>query len=258
MDVSPQMPLGPSDASQPTAPLPAYVAVTPWGPASALAATVVILAVSVLAPMLVASVLAAHLGGAALAMGSPAFLALMALSQIVMGGAAWWLAAQRGGRRQDVLALRPARGGWKVYAIAILAMLVCTTAFNLFRQYVLGHDIYADLKLLAPLFRQPYWPLAFLIVVVGAPLAEEWLFRGFLQSALAKSRLGFVGAACLATLIWTALHAYSIPGMVLVAILGVVFSWMLWWSGSLRVPIAAHAVNNAIACLYLQFGPPLG
>ena len=37
----------------------------------------------------------------------------------------------------------------------------------------------------------PDWLLALLVIGVGAPLSEELLFRGFLQSALAQSRLGF-------------------------------------------------------------------
>jgi uncharacterized protein len=213
--------------------------------------------VSVVLPGLLIGLYLGAAGGRAAEIGSLPFFGVMLISQLVMGGTAWWLAARRGGIRREVLALRPARGGWKMYLIAILVMIAVTTAFNLFRLFVLKHDIYADLKLLAPMFRQPLWPLSFLIVAVGAPLAEEWLFRGFLQSALARSRIGFIGGAIVATLIWTALHYYSVPGMILVGLLGVLFSWMLWWSGSLRVPIAAHAVNNTIACVYLQFGPPL-
>jgi uncharacterized protein len=253
MNVAPDAPALPIAAVQ-----PAYVPLTPWQPLWALGLTCGIVAASIVLPTVL---LGYYVSGAAdknFETGSPVFFAVMLLSQLVMGGGAWWLAGLKGGLRRDVLALRAVRGGWRTYALAILAMLAATTAFNLFRLYVLNHDIYADLKLLAPMFRQPLWPLSFLIVVVGAPLAEEWLFRGYLQSALAGSRIGFVGAAIVATLIWTALHAYSIPGMVLVGLLGALFSWMLWWGGSLRVPIAAHAANNAIACLYLQFGPPLG
>jgi uncharacterized protein len=235
----------------------AYQPRTPWRPLWALAAAILIVAVSQVAPLFLFRVTGAASGPVPLTIGSPVVLMLMSASQVLMGGAAWWCAARFGGARRDVLALQPAAGSWIRYGVAIAVMLSVITGVNLFRQSVLDHDIYADLRVLAPMFRQPLWPVSLLIIGVGAPLAEEWLFRGFLQSALTQSRLGFVGAAVVATVIWTALHSYSVPGMIQVALLGCLFSWMLWWTGSLRVPIAAHAINNLIAGLYLQFGPQL-
>ena len=86
-----------------------------------------------------------------------------------------------------------------------------------------------------------------LAIVVGAPLSEELLFRGFLLSALAQSRLGYFGAALLTTLGWTVLHAgYSGLGLIEVFLAGLLFSWLLWRTGNLWVPIACHAFYNGI------------
>ena len=52
--------------------------------------------------------------------------------------------------------------------------------------------MYADLRPFVRLFGEQ-WVLALLVVGIGAPLSEELLFRGFLLSALARSRLGFAG-----------------------------------------------------------------
>ncbi len=254
-------PVPSASPSSPPDPNSRYRGLTPWSPFSAVAVTILIVAASLMSPLVVIGlsdgVGGSWGGGATVRTGSATFFAIMILSQLIMAVPIWWLSGWRGGNRREVLALGPAHGGWKTYVLAVAVMVSATTTFNLFRHFVLGHDIYADLRLLAPLFRQPLWPLSFLVVIVGAPLAEELLFRGFLQSALAQSRIGFVGAASIVTVLWAALHTYSMAGMILVGLLGVLFSWMLWWSGSLRVPLVAHAANNLIACLYLQFGPPM-
>ena len=143
--------------------------------------------------------------------------------------------------------------GARDYLAAFGACLGATTLYNGVREFGLGHDVLADLKLLAPFFRMPLWPLSFLVIAVVAPIAEELLFRGILLPELARTRLGFWGAAVVSTLGWTVLHTYSIAGMLLVFLLGMIFSWLFARTGSLRVPIMAHMANNAIACLMLQF-----
>jgi membrane protease YdiL (CAAX protease family) len=93
-------------------------------------------------------------------------------------------------------------------------------------------------------------------VGIGAPLSEELLFRGFLQAALARSRLGFAGGAVIASLLWTALHAgYSIPGIIEVFVIGLFFSWLLWRTGSLLVPIVCHALYNSLIVFVLRYVP---
>jgi membrane protease YdiL (CAAX protease family) len=112
----------------------------------------------------------------------------------------------------------------------------------------------ADVRPLVDLVRGPSWPLVAAVVAVGAPLAEELVFRGFLLSALARTPLGFWGAALLANLPWTALHwGYSTVGLLEVFVIGLFFSWLLWRSGSLRVPIVCHAIFNGLVLLMLRY-----
>jgi hypothetical protein len=115
--------------------------------------------------------------------------------------------------------------------------------------------MYADLRPLVRLFGEQ-WVLALLVVGVGAPLSEELLFRGFLLSALARSRLGFTGGAIVSTVWWTALHAgYSPAGIVEVFVIGLFFCWLLWRTGSLRVPIFCHALYNSLIVVALRHVP---
>jgi membrane protease YdiL (CAAX protease family) len=114
--------------------------------------------------------------------------------------------------------------------------------------------LYTDLRPFVNLIRGPDGVLAAAVVGIGAPLSEELLFRGFLLSALARTSLGFWGAALIVTALWTALHiGYSIVGIVEVFMIGLFFSWLLWRTGSLRVAIFCHALYNSLIVLALRF-----
>jgi membrane protease YdiL (CAAX protease family) len=88
-----------------------------------------------------------------------------------------------------------------------------------------------------------------LVVCVVAPLAEEFLFRGFIFTAL-RGWAGPLGAAALTGLLFGAIHldpdrpaAFLLP----LAFLGFLLCVVYWKTGSLYPCIALHAVNNAIA-----------
>jgi membrane protease YdiL (CAAX protease family) len=92
-------------------------------------------------------------------------------------------------------------------------------------------------------------PLGLVVVlglVVAAPVAEEVVFRGFLQGALANvlpPRLGLVVTA----VVFGLLHQlpYALP----VAGLGLLFGWLVWRHGSLLPAILAHALHNGLTVL---------
>ena len=84
-------------------------------------------------------------------------------------------------------------------------------------------------------------------VGIGAPISEELLFRGFLLSALARWRAGFWPAAIVANVAWTSFHlGYSAAGLLEAFLGGLFFSWLLWRTGSLWLPIIGHAVTNIV------------
>jgi uncharacterized protein len=90
---------------------------------------------------------------------------------------------------------------------------------------------------------------AAILVTTIAPVCEEFLFRGYIFTAM-RGTFGVVGAALLSGGLFGLIHAnpdrpaaYLLP----LALFGVVLALLYWKTGSLWPPIALHAVNNSIA-----------
>jgi membrane protease YdiL (CAAX protease family) len=91
--------------------------------------------------------------------------------------------------------------------------------------------------------------LAGVMVIVVAPAAEEFFFRGFFYRAL-RSRLGMSTAAAIDGVVFGLLHfegedaALILPPL---AVLGFLFCLVYERTGSLYPVIALHAFNNSVA-----------
>lgn len=98
-----------------------------------------------------------------------------------------------------------------------------------------------------------YW-LVVGVVVLGAPLAEELLFRGFLQPVL-ELRLGRALGLGASALLFGLGHglAYALP----IGLLGAFFGWLVQRHGSLLPAIVAHALHNAVTVAAMVAWPPL-
>jgi membrane protease YdiL (CAAX protease family) len=233
---------------------PLYEPRTPWGAASALLVALAIVVVSGALGMLA---IAWFEGGfAALdrvpANDASAGIRMFAIWQVLVV-ALTLLAATRGGVR-DVLSLRDVPQGLRTLLAALGLLAVLQVAMAGIQYFLIQHDMLADLRLFYDLVRGPDWMLTAAVIGIGAPLSEELLFRGFLQSALARTRIGFWWAALITAALWTTLHAgYSAVGLVEVFSIGLVFSWLLWRTGSLWVPIFCHAAYNSLIVLVLRF-----
>ncbi len=230
------------DAKASTAEPPfAYVPNTPWPPWTALlwAAGAILASFSVAA---LAAVTIASQGGSQ----STAIVVATLCQQIVLIIAALWMAGLKGGARRDVLALVPAKGGVVAYLMALLTLIAFVMAMSITIHAIDPTLIKNDLKPFAEILKSPVWWAMFPMVGIGAPLAEELLFRGFLFPALAKTRIGLTGAALVTSAGWAAVHSYSLVGMSQVFVIGLVFSWMLVRTGSLKVPIVVHAIYNTV------------
>lgn len=172
-------------------------------------------------------------------------LVALTVSQVTCIVLVWWAAGWFGDRREEVLALGPPIQGRRSYVLGYLVMVLIFGSLSLVMWVLEPDRVIADLTVYAGLIRSPAWWLAVLVIVVGAPVMEELMFRGFLFPALARSQLGASGAALVTSLGWAALHmGYSVVGLVEVFLVGLYFSALLVKTGSLRVPMFCHATYN--------------
>src|SRR5262245_6962419 len=224
---------------------PAYAARTPWGPVQAVAAVAVILLLGVAVGRL--PEIANAIWGQPMVSGQWADIVSRVLVLVLTVGASVLL----GGRVRDVLALRSPARGWRSYAgAALLAVVALPLLFGM--ALIAVAALTGQLDGLVQSAQHDYGAMrdidvGWLLAVIVAPLEEEIVFRGFLLSALAQTRLGFWGAAVISTALWTGLHEYSVLGLAKIFGTGLVLSWILWRTGSLRVTIFCHAVNNGLA-----------
>ncbi|WDV47310.1 type II CAAX endopeptidase family protein [Clostridiaceae bacterium M8S5] len=85
---------------------------------------------------------------------------------------------------------------------------------------------------------------AFLIVAVSAGLCEEILFRGFIMRAYEK--LGKKIAILLSAIVFGMFH-FNIYNLLGPIVLGIIFGYMTYRTGSILTSMVAHMVNNAFA-----------
>jgi hypothetical protein len=176
--------------------------------------------------------------------------------QVVTVALVLWAAVFYRSDRNKALALVPVTGGTATFVKAFALIVLVSGIFSALAWLLRPQDVLTDLAGLWPLMKGESWWLMLLVAVIGAPLSEELLFRGFLQSALAQSRLGFWGAALITNTAWAALHAgYTLTGLVDVFIAGALFSWVLWRTGSLWVPIVCHGLYNGLIFAVLWVMP---
>ncbi len=215
--------------------------------------------VSITGVMTVASMGALGVGGA----GSSAVrdAALMGLGGHIFGGAAgialaWLITSTPGGARAGLTAR------WKDVPVGLGAMLVLTPVIvallalapQVVHWITGGHPdrvAHEGLKLIAERDSGPWRIVLIVGAVVLAPIVEEIVYRGFLQSALVRacdsaglSRWFAVAATSGA---FAAVHANTVPvhGLAVLFVLSLAFGVAFERTGRLGVPIVMHAAFNA-------------
>jgi len=175
------------------------------------------------------------------------------LSLVTIVGASAWAAVmafaahRRGWRPADYLALvMPTRGQLAFGFLCILPLLVGVDVLN----YATGRDV-------IPTFMSESYKSAaasgalllfFIAVVIVAPTAEEIVFRGFLFRGLKETFLGVAGTLVVTSAAWAVLHVqYDWLTIVEIFLIGVLFGWLRWASGSTVLTIALHVTMNFVA-----------
>ena len=117
--------------------------------------------------------------------------------------------------------------------------------------WLLGIEIpkgFIDFMLSEPLI------LGLISVIIIAPIAEEFIFRGFLYSQLKITKFGSWGAVAVSSLLWTVIHfQYEPLILVILFIFGIFLGYIRMAYSSLVLPIALHAINNTYAFMMAYF-----
>jgi membrane protease YdiL (CAAX protease family) len=178
----------------------------------------------------------------------PFALGLTLLVEVAFLGTAVWFGARRYGRGWNVLGFRwPLRGWWTPIVVLFGAYFVLGVYIAVIELSGLG-DLTPTSTLPEDAFDNPFaLPLAGVLALLAAPLAEETFFRGFLFPGL-RNRWGTFRAA-LASGFFFALAHFNVGSIVPFTVIGMLLAWAYVVSGSLWMAIVAHFAFNAISFL---------
>jgi uncharacterized protein len=188
----------------------------------------------------------------------PPPLWLTALMQIPLwlglGGAPIWFAIKKGKGVVADLGLRMKLVDAPIgLAVGVACQLILVPLVYLALRPILGvKDVSAAARELTDRATDPLSiVLVFLIVGIGAPIAEEIYFRGMAQRIFGR-RLGKWAAILAAAAFFAATHLQPLqfPALLL---FGVVLGFMAWRSGRLGPSIWAHVGFNVVAATGLLF-----
>jgi len=164
--------------------------------------------------------------------------------------------AQLGGRAVSAwqFGLRPPRAGWRQAGLLVVALILAFIVLSAIWS-ALAHPE-EDKKLLETLGSNEGTVLLVLsagLTCIVAPICEEFLFRGFIFTALRNWR-GTLPAALITGLVFGGVHYGSAPALDLLplAALGFGLCLLYRYTGSLYACMAAHSLNNSLAFSSLE------
>jgi uncharacterized protein len=183
---------------------------------------------------------------------------------VLMALVSWWFAGLANKTGERGLPLRLPNLGSLGWPIVVGASLVAIYLLFFLAFWVLGidpetymptKDGISDLqsssglveKTMADLADEPLlFALALPGIFIGAPLVEEFMFRGALFTAIRQTWFGKTGAVVISAAAWALIHASSAPWLFVAVIflMGLLLGGLLLRFGSLWVTIAVHAAWN--------------
>lgn len=237
--------LSEADRSEPGAePEPAC---RPWGPWTTICGTTACVGLVLLVQfgMLRIAIRADPQANVEKLVSTGSFLAVSTLAGVPFAlGSVWMLVAFRRCSVKWYLALRwpEARPAW-ISAGVLVLLLAGTDGLS----YLLGRPIVP--RWMVDVYRTAgSLPLLVLAIVVGAPLVEETLFRGFLFRGIADSQFGPRTAVALSALFWACLHLqYDAFGIGQVLVIGIYLGIVRLVTRSVPLTMLLHALGNAVA-----------
>ncbi len=231
---------------------------TPWGGWAAFFMSVSFFAFQIVVAMVVGLALVLWLLGVEIFSGKPApgdvtslidiGIVTLLISYALTYGFMLFVGGLRGGTIGDVLLLKKSVRlfGNMVFGIVVLAVFFVTFSLVIDTFFARdGAQSEIQMKQIFGMIGQSGFVWAGVAaIVIGAPFVEETIFRGFLLASLAKTRLGFWGAAAVSSGLWAMLHGYASSMAAGLFVFGMLLSWMVRRTGSIWVSITLHAIWN--------------
>lgn len=170
-------------------------------------------------------------------------------------GLTWIFTRGANFRPADFLALRPPPLHTLLASLAAaVAGFFFAGALNAVNQWIVGPDVAAQYDV-TRLF-EVRSPLEGALLVFGvsvlAPIGEELVFRGYLMRVLG-ARHGMMRAALITSALFALIHLNPASVLALFA-LGLVFSLLRVWTGSIWPSIFAHALQNGTSSAMVLLG----
>ena len=156
----------------------------------------------------------------------------------------------------QLMALQMPQGGVAQVAKFVLALIVLAATYAS-AVFAVDHGaLLGDVKPFAAMMRSGTWWIVLLAAAVGAPIAEETLFRGLMYGVLRASPVGQLGGAIITAFVWASVHAqYSVYGLGAIFLIGLYLAWVREKTGSIVAPMLCHGVYNGSIVLALMFAP---
>lgn len=162
--------------------------------------------------------------------------------------------------------------GFKILPIAITVLVVVVfsvvnsvviewNASVNFPEFLKGFETWArksedDAKIITEFLTKFDTPLQFavalFVVAVLPAIGEEIIFRGLIQNLFYRSTSNIHLSIWISAILFSAIHIQFF-GFIPRMLLGAMFGYLYYWSGSLRLAILAHFVNNAFSVIALYF-----
>ncbi|HCQ79949.1 MAG TPA: hypothetical protein DIV46_08260 [Verrucomicrobiales bacterium] len=132
---------------------------------------------------------------------------------------------------------------WPFWAAITIA---CSLLFGLLAPFLGVDGTDESMMIMANTTQFPI--LLFLGVAIGAPLVEEFMFRGVIWRGWRASKLGLWGTLGLTSFFWAILHLQYPPVIIAyIFCLGLILGLAREKTGNLWISVWMHAVNNGIA-----------
>jgi uncharacterized protein len=160
------------------------------------------------------------------------------------------------GDRIQLMGLEMPRGGGLAVAKFVAGLLALALVYASL-VYAVDHGaLLGDVKPFAAMMQSATWWMVLLAAAVGAPVAEETLFRGLVYGVLRESAVGKIGAAVVTAVVWASVHAqYSVYGLGAIFLIGLYLAWVREKTGSIIAPMLCHGVYNGSIVLALMLAP---